>query len=178
MKAFVVWLTGRSGSGKSTIADRVIPVLEREGKRVCLLDGDSIRKNLHGHLGFSREDIKENSRRIVELCGAKAAANDYVFVTVISPFAESREHARRTFQPGFAEIYVNASAEECARRDVKGLYELASKGLIPYVAGASPAVPYEPPASPDLEICTEDMAIDESAAALLWFLAAMPSSGP
>ncbi len=177
MSALVVWFTGLSGSGKSTIARGAMAALERRGRRVRLLDGDAIRSSLHVDLGFTPDDIRETGRRVVDLCRDSCDEYDYVFVTVISPFAESRRYGRRALEPRFAEIYINASVDECARRDVKGLYWKARQGDVENFIGVSPSTPYEPPITPDLEIQTEQMTIDASVDLLLGFLATRPNAG-
>lgn len=177
MNALVVWFTGLSGSGKTTIARGAVAALERTGRRVRLLDGDAIRSSVHDDLGFTPDDIKENARRVVDLCRDGCDEYDYVFVTMISPFAESRRYVRRALEPRVVEIYINASVDECARRDVKGLYSKARQGAVENLIGVSPSTPYEPPSAPDLEIQTAQMTIDASVDLLIGFLATRPNAG-
>jgi adenylylsulfate kinase len=177
VKTLVLWFTGLSGSGKTTIADRTIAALRGAGKEVLLLDGDTIRTSLHVELSFSPDDIRENNRRIVALCTDNLGKYDYVFVTIISPFIESRDYARSTLQPNFVEVYIEAGLDECARRDVKGLYRQASQGLIANFIGVSPETPYEPPRAADLVINTERAGIQESTNRLLGFLKTLAQHG-
>jgi adenylylsulfate kinase len=146
----VLWFTGLSGSGKSTIADLLIESFKKQGKTFEVFDGDDVRKRLHKHLGFSHEDIKENNRLITELCKNEFGKVDYIMVPIISPFIESRANARSKFKTNFIEIYINCSYEECKKRDVKGLYKKAEAGDIKNFIGLH--VPYEQPLNPEIEI--------------------------
>src|SRR3989338_4555982 len=114
----ILWFTGLSGSGKSTIAEILKERFDELGKSYVIFDGDDVRKRLHKHLGFTPEDIKENNRLIVELCKNELGKVDYILVPVISPFKESRVKARETFVDRFVEIFVKCPYEECRKRDV------------------------------------------------------------
>jgi adenylyl-sulfate kinase len=160
---FVVWFTGLSGAGKTTIAERVRPELERRGVLVDVLDGDVVRTHLSRGLGFSKEDRDVNIERIGWVASRLARAGCGVLVSAISPYEETRRRARALVEEHapFVEVHVATSLEECARRDVKGLYEQAFRGEIAEFTGVSD--PYEEPASPELRIDTEVHEPDESA---------------
>ena len=149
-----IQLTGLSGSGKSTIANGVKKILESNGFRVEVIDGDIYRKKLCPDLGFSKEDRKENIRRIGEVCKLMTDAGLIVITAFISPFQADRDLVRSMFTTSdFAEIFVNASLEVCETRDVKGLYNKARKGLIPEFTGINS--PYEEPLNPELTLNTD-----------------------
>ncbi len=155
----VVWFTGLSGSGKSTIANALKKRLEEKGKTVETLDGDVVREKLHRHLGFSREDIGENNRLIAEL--AKKSSADVVLVPVIAPYREDREMARKIIGKCFFELYVNAPLHECIRRDAKGLYKKAQAGEIDLIGFIGPNT-YEAPETPDIEVTTLGTSVAEN----------------
>ena len=150
-KGFVVWLTGLSGAGKSTIADALAPELRAAGKKVELLDGDVVRTHLSKGLGFSREDRDTNIARIAFVAHLLARNGVVVLVSAISPYKETREAARKTIGD-FVEVHVAPPLEECIRRDTKGLYKKALAGEIPQFTGISD--PYEAPESPEVSIDT------------------------
>lgn len=160
-----VWLTGLSGAGKSTIANK----LKENLKEKCyILDGDVIRKGLNKDLGFSREDRRENIRRISEVAKLFNSAGMIVVVAFISPYIEDRKVAKELHLQSnldFKEIYINSSLECCEKRDVKGLYKKARNGEIPCFTGVSDV--YEAPENPDLVINTELLTIEESIKLLL-----------
>jgi adenylyl-sulfate kinase len=167
LTAVVAWMTGRSGAGKSTIADRASARLQTNGRRVTILDGDAVRTRLHRHLGFSPADIRENNRLIAEACLEALPATDAVLVPVISPFRDARANARSILGESMLEVYVRASLEEVTRRDTKGLYRRAAEGLLPGLIGVDPAVPYEAPEAPDLLLDTETQPIEACVDALV-----------
>ncbi|MER2605224.1 MAG: sulfate adenylyltransferase subunit CysN [Siculibacillus sp.] len=149
----VVWFTGLSGSGKSTIANIVERKLHAEGRHTFLLDGDNVRHGLNRDLGFTDADRIENIRRVGEVARLMTDAGLIVLVSFISPFRAEREMARETIGSGrFVEVFVDTSLEDCERRDVKGLYAKARAGLIPNFTGISS--PYEAPETPDLRLAT------------------------
>ena len=161
-QGMVLWFTGLSGAGKTTIAHRLAEILKQQGRTVKILDGDTMRRELHCHLGFTPEDIRENNRLVAELCLKNSAGCDYLLVPIISPFRESRASARQRVGKKFLEIYVKASLKEVMRRDCKGLYQKALKGEIKNFIGIDPAVPYEEPQRPDIILDTETQSIDQS----------------
>jgi len=168
-KGLVVWLTGLSGSGKSTIAVEVEKRLLEEGYWVYRLDGDNVRHGLNSDLGFSDADRDENIRRIAEVSALFADAGMITLVSFISPFRQMRKFAREKAGPGrFAEVYVLADLETCAGRDPKGLYEKAKRGEISDFTGISS--PYEEPEAPELVLDTTRMTVDESAERLLDYI--------
>src|ERR671933_682783 len=162
-KGFTVWFTGLSGAGKTTIADLVGPELERRGCRVEYLDGDVVRTHLSKGLGFSKEDRDTNIERIGWVASRLTRHGAAVLVSAISPYAETRRKARAMVEDfgAFVEVHVATSVEECARRDVKGLYEKAFKGELKEFTGVSD--PYEDPVDPELRIDTEQHEPAESA---------------
>lgn len=149
----VLWFTGLSGSGKSTIANALERVLHVRGKHTYLLDGDNVRHGLNRDLGFTEEDRVENIRRVAEVAKLMADAGLIVLVSFISPFRDERRMARELMDEGeFLEIFVDTPIEECARRDPKGLYEKAFAGKIANFTGVSS--PYEAPNNPELHLHT------------------------
>jgi adenylyl-sulfate kinase len=166
-EGFTVWLTGLSGSGKTTVSALVADELERRGLLVEKLDGDVVRTHLSAGLGFSREDRDTNIERIGWVASRLTRAGVAVVVSAISPYASTRARARAmTEQHGlFVKVYVRASIEECARRDVKGLYARALAGEIPEFTGVS--APYEPPEDAEVVLDTEDYEPAESAARVI-----------
>jgi adenylyl-sulfate kinase len=160
---FVVWFTGLSGAGKSTIAELVAPELEARGRVVDTLDGDVVRTHLSKGLGFSKDDRDTNIERIGWVASRLARAGAAVVVSAISPYEETRHRARALVEEHgtFVEVHVATSIEECERRDTKGLYVKARAGEIPEFTGVSD--PYEEPADPELRIDTEEHEPAESA---------------
>jgi adenylylsulfate kinase len=166
----VIWLTGLSGAGKSTIAEIVGRELEEQGVAVEYLDGDVVREHLSKGLGFSKEDRDTNIERIGWVAARLARHGATVLVSAISPYAATRARAREMveeFAP-FVEVHVATSVEECARRDVKGLYEKAFSGELEEFSGVSD--PYEAPESPELRIETEGRAAEDSAREVVDYL--------
>ena len=161
-KSKVLWFTGLSGSGKTTIALELGKNLKVLGKKIKIIDGDVVRNTLNKHLGFSREDIRENNRLIAILAKEELSQWDYILVPVISPFIEDRLSAKKIIgDDSFLELYVDCSLEECANRDTKGLYKKALSGEINNLIGVSSAHPYEPPVQPDIHIRTNIMSLAE-----------------
>ncbi len=155
-----VWFTGLSGSGKSTIAERLLAVLQDQGVKSELLDGDVVRTNLSKGLGFSKEDRDTNIRRIGFVSNLLTRNGVVSIVSAISPYREVRDEVRNDIGDNFVEVYVEASLDELVRRDVKGLYEKAIKGEIPNFTGVSD--PYEEPLNPEVLVNTEQESIEES----------------
>ena len=149
----VLWFTGLSGSGKSTVANLVERLLYAKGKHTFLLDGDNVRHGLNRDLGFTAEDRVENIRRIAEVAKLMTDAGLIVLISFISPFRSERQMARELMPEGeFVEVFVDTPIEECARRDPKGLYKKALAGQIPNFTGISS--PYEAPENPDIHLHT------------------------
>jgi adenylyl-sulfate kinase len=167
-RGFTLWLTGLSGAGKSTVASAVAERLRAERSGVEVLDGDEVREHLSKGLTFSREDRDINVRRIAYVAKLLTRNGVAVITAAISPYRSTRDEARREIGDGFIEVFVNASLEECIRRDVKGLYDKALAGTIPSFTGVSD--PYEPPLAPELELRTEHETLDESVARVLELL--------
>lgn len=168
-RAKVLWLTGLSGSGKSTIAQQLERELHNQGFLAQVLDGDNIRSGINNNLGFSLEDRQENIRRIAEI--AKLYLNTGVICinSFISPTKEIRAMVRGIVgTEDFIEIYVNAPLEVCENRDVKGLYKKARKGEIKGFTGIDS--PYEAPENPALEIRTDQMNVETAVAKILDFI--------
>jgi adenylyl-sulfate kinase len=168
----VAWLTGLSGAGKSTIARRAAELLETDGHRVLVLDGDAVRSTVSPNLGFSREDIYENNRRFIALCRESMPDYDFLLVPKISPFREHRAEARRELGAAFIEAYVYASLDEVSRRDPKGLYRKARNGEMTGMVGVAPEVPYEPPEDAEVVLHTEHFTADVCSAQLRDYLLA------
>jgi len=161
MSGLTLWFTGLSGAGKSTVAEIVERELRERGHRVEVLDGDVVRQNLSKGLGFSKEDRDTNIRRIAFVADLLSRNGVIAITAAISPYRETRDEARALMDGRFMEIHVRASVEECARRDVKGLYEKAFNGEIKEFTGVSD--PYEDPADPELVLETESETPEESA---------------
>lgn len=167
-KGFTLWFTGLSGAGKTTISHVVEKELRERGSRVEVLDGDVIRENLSKGLGFSKEDRDTNIRRIAFVADLLSRNGVPVITAAISPYREIRDEARELMGDRFIEVFVKASVEVCAERDVKGLYEKAFKGEIKEFTGVSD--PYEPPLNPELTLDTEHQSVEDSAAKILGLL--------
>lgn len=165
----VLWFTGLSACGKSTVANTVDHLLHSEGKRSFVLDGDNIRMGLNKNLGFSPEDRTENIRRIGEVAKLFSSAGIITSTAFISPYKADRDLVRALLQPGeFIEIYVNASLETCEARDPKGLYKKARAGQVPNFTGIS--APYEAPDKPELVLDANTKSIDDLAQEVLAYL--------
>lgn len=165
----VLWFTGLSGSGKSTIANALSKKLFDSGIREFVLDGDNIRHGLNKDLGFSDHDRTENIRRIGEVAKLFVESGTIVITAFISPFRSDRDQVRELFQDGeFLEVYVKCSIDECERRDPKGLYVKARKGEIKNFTGIDS--PYEAPENPEITIETDKLSVDEAVAEILRYL--------
>src|SRR3954467_52793 len=167
-KGFTLWFTGLSGAGKTTISEIVERELRERGSKVEVLDGDVVRENLSKGLGFSKEDRDTNIRRIAFVADLLSRNGVPVITAAISPYREIRDEARQLMGDRFIEVFVKASVEICAERDVKGRYEKAFKGEIKEFTGVSD--PYEPPLSPELTLDTEHDSAEEDAAKILTLL--------
>jgi len=159
--SFLIWVTGLSGSGKSTIANELQNTLHKKGIKTYILDGDNIRNGINYNLSFSPEDRAENNRRIAEISKLFIDAGIVVIAAFISPYQKDRKEVQNIVSPvNFVEVFVNTSLEECEKRDVKGLYKKARKGEIKNFTGIG--APYEAPQNPDVEIKTEEETVEES----------------
>ena len=168
-KSAVIWFTGLSGSGKSTISVALEKALFEEGKHSYRLDGDNVRHGLNKNLGFSPKDRKENIRRIGEVSKLLVDAGTIAITAFISPYREDRDEVRDILEDGeFIEVYTECSVEECEKRDPKGLYEKARSGEIKEFTGIS--APYEAPKHHEITINTETQSIDESVEHILNYL--------
>ena len=159
--SFLIWFTGLSGSGKSTIANLVEQQLFEKGIKTYTLDGDNIRKGINNDLTFSPEDRTENIRRIAEISNLMIDAGLVVLAAFVSPYKKDRENVKNIVKnSNFVEVFINTSVEECERRDVKGLYKKARLGEIKNMTGIS--APYEAPEQSDIEIKTEEVSVKEA----------------
>jgi len=161
---FTLWFTGLSGSGKSTIAHLVGPELDRRGLVVEYLDGDNVRTHLSKELGFSKEDRDTHIERVGWVASRLTRQGGAIIAAAISPYEATRQMAREMVEEvgTFVEVYVKASVDECAKRDVKGLYEKAFRGEIKEFTGVND--PYEEPSDPEIVLDTEVRTPEESAA--------------
>jgi len=163
-----VWLTGLSGSGKSTIAVELEKHLWTRGVRAYILDGDNIRHGLNKNLGFSPADRTENIRRIGEVAKLFTDGGIVALTAFISPYRADRDQVRALMPEDFVEVYVDCPLEVCEQRDVKGLYQKARAGKIPEFTGIS--APYEAPLSPEVTIKTNAQSVEDSARQILAYL--------
>ena len=165
-RGLMVWFTGLSGSGKSTVAMSVERELHRRGILCRILDGDNIRSGINNNLGFSQEDRKENIRRIAEVGKLFVHTGIVTLACFVSPTEDIREMARGIIgSEDFKEVFVSTPLEECERRDVKGLYARARRGEVKDFTGIS--APFEAPAHPALSIDTSRLSLEESTMAVV-----------
>ena len=168
-RGITIWMTGLSGSGKSTIAKRVEKKLFDRKKLAYILDGDNIRHGLNIDLGFSKDDRLENLRRIGEVSKLFTDLGAITIISFISPYISDRERIRKSCKDGeFIEVYIKCSLEECEKRDVKGLYKKARNGEIKNFTGIDSE--YEPPVNPELTLDTEIYDVEELADKLIAYL--------
>lgn len=168
-KGAVLWFTGLSACGKSTVANTVDHLLHQKGIHTFVLDGDNVRMGLNKNLGFSAEDRAENIRRIGEVAALFCSASTITLTAFISPYKEDRDKVRELLEDGeFVEIYVNASLETCEARDPKGLYKKARAGEIKGFTGIDD--PYEAPENPELVLDADNKGIDELAEEVVAYL--------
>jgi adenylylsulfate kinase len=158
-RGFVVWLTGLSGAGKTTIAHALAERLKSAGYKVEILDGDVVRQHFSKGLGFSKEDRIENIKRVAYVAHLLARNSVVVIVALISPYREGRNYARQLIGD-FVEVYVKCPLNVLIERDVKGLYAKALQGEIQNFTGISD--PYEPPENPEVVVETDKETVDES----------------
>jgi adenylyl-sulfate kinase len=167
-KGFTLWFTGLSGAGKTTISGHLEKQLRERGSKLEILDGDIVRENLSKGLGFSKEDRDTNVRRIAFVADLLSRNGVPVITAAISPYREIRDEARELMGDRFIEVFVKASVDTCADRDVKGLYAKAFSGEIKEFTGVSD--PYEEPENPEVVCDTESESAEESAQKLLAYL--------
>ena len=170
MATLVAWLTGLSGAGKSTIAAKAAKLLQDSGQKILILDGDAVRSALSPNLGFSREEIIENDRRLLALCQRSMPEYDVILVPKISPFKDQRDATRLALGSVYAEVYIQASLATVTQRDPKGLYQDFKKGRLPGLVGVAIDVPYEMPENADLILDTESYNAEVCASRLVEFL--------
>ncbi|SFB01178.1 adenylylsulfate kinase [Lentibacillus halodurans] len=168
-KSAVIWFTGLSGSGKSTISVELEKELHSMGVCTYRLDGDNIRHGLNKNLGFSPEDRQENIRRIGEVSKLMVDAGLFTLSAFISPYREDRDEVRKLVEDGeFIEVFVDASVETCESRDPKGLYKKARAGEIKGFTGID--APYEAPVNPEITVDTDNLSLEESVEAIVTYL--------
>jgi adenylyl-sulfate kinase len=163
-----VWLTGLSGSGKTTTAVALRDAIERAGRVVTLLDGDEVRQRLLPDLGFTRADRDRNVLAVAWVAAQIVRHGGVVICSLISPYRAARAEARGIVGPGFIEVFVDAPVAVCQARDVKGLYRRARDGEVTAMTGVDD--PYEPPLAPDITIDTVAQSVDQNVTTLLRFL--------
>lgn len=168
-KGALIWFTGLSASGKSTLANALALALHRENKLTFVLDGDNIRQGLNKNLGFSPEDRKENIRRIAQVGKLFTDAGVITLTAFISPYQKDRNLARSLVAPGrFIEVYVDASVPTCEHRDPKGLYKKARSGELPEFTGIT--APYETPSHPEIHLDADTLTIEQEKDLIMNFL--------
>lgn len=168
-RSLVLWMTGLSGSGKSTIAKGLERKLHENGHLVMILDGDNVRTGINANLGFSETDRLENIRRVAEVSKLFIQCGVITINSFVSPTRDIRELAKNIIgEEDFYEVFINASFDECAKRDVKGLYKKALAGEIKNFTGLD--APFEAPENPALEIKTAEQSIEESIEMIYQFL--------
>ena len=165
-RGIMIWMTGLSGSGKSTVAIGVERELQKRGILCRILDGDNIRAGINSNLGFSAEDRRENIRRIAEIGKLFVDTGIVTIACFVSPTLELRQMAREIIgEKDFREVYIATPLEECERRDVKGLYARARKGEVKDFTGIS--APFEAPTNPDLSLDTSQMTLQQEVEAVV-----------
>lgn len=164
----VLWFTGLSGSGKSTIARELENSLHKQGILTYVLDGDNVRHGLNSNLGFSPEDRKENIRRISEVAKLFHDSGTMTIVSFISPYKEDRDYARQLIGNDFVEVHIDCPIDECEKRDPKGLYKKARDGIIKDFTGIS--APYESPEAPEIKIESHNEKLNNSVQKINSFL--------
>lgn len=160
-KGHVLWFTGLSGSGKSTVASAVERELHQRGIRTYILDGDNVRIGLNSDLDFSAASREENIRRIAHVSGLMKDAGLVVLSAFVSPYQKDRDYVREVAGDDFSEVFVSTPLEVCEQRDVKGLYAKARAGEISNFTGIS--APFEAPTNPELDVPTHTMSIEQAA---------------
>ena len=154
--SIILWCTGMSGSGKTTLSSEVEKLLLRDGLRSMIIDGDEKRKSDNKKLSFSKKDIIENNLSISNRCKTIRSQFDIIFVSVITPYSETRELIKKDLSPNCKIVYMKATLDSLISRDTKGLYKQAKSGTLDNLIGFSPSNPYEPPLSADLTLETSN----------------------
>ena len=176
-RGLMIWFTGLSGSGKSTVAIAVERELHNRGILCRILDGDNIRNGINSNLGFTPEDRQENIRRIAEVSRLFVDTGIVTLAAFISPTHQARQMARDIIgQEDFIEVYISTPLEVCEQRDVKGLYAKARQGLIPNFTGIS--APFEAPVAPDLDIDTSKVTLEQAAQSVVQLILQRHSKSP
>ena len=170
LPGIILWFTGLSGSGKTTVGNEILRMLQKQKISTRMIDGDEIRKTRNKHLGFSEADIKCNNNLIADLCAEQRNRYNVLLVPIISPYRQSRKDAKEKLSEQFYEIYFSASIDCVQQRDVKGLYEKSARKEINNLIGVAPTNPYEPPDNADLIINTEKETIQQSVECLYNFI--------
>jgi sulfate adenylyltransferase len=168
-----LWFTGLSGSGKTTTAEHLIPMLEARGRAVTMLDGDVVRTHLSRGLGFSREDRDENVRRVGFVAAEIVRHGGLVVCALVSPYRSTRDEVRGMVnatggEGSFIEVFVDTPLDVVMERDVKGLYAASQRGEVERMTGV--ADPYEPPLDPEIRLMTVDRSVDDNAAEVASYL--------
>jgi adenylyl-sulfate kinase len=156
MKTKAFWLTGLSGAGKSTVCEHLFPKLKAQGLSYKLVDGDDVRNEFHQNLGFEFDDVMKNNLLVVDLIKKYIDTYDVILVPVIAPYDKVRNKVKEVLGDKLAFVYCDANLDSVKKRDVKGLYSKAEKGLIKNMLGFSEGYPYEIPTHPDLILKTEE----------------------
>jgi adenylylsulfate kinase len=167
-KGHVLWFTGLSGSGKSTVASAVERELHQQGIKTFILDGDNVRTGLNSDLDFSAASREENIRRIAHVSALMKDAGLVVLSAFVSPYKKDRDFVRECAQVDFSEIFISTPLEVCEQRDVKGLYAKARAGEISNFTGIS--APFEEPTNPELDVPTHEMSIEEATAMVVDYI--------
>ena len=165
----IIWFTGLSGVGKSTLANNIRSLLTAQGGRCRIVDGDEVRKSMKRQ-EFSRSEILENNERVIHLCKELKKDFDFILVAVIAPYRKMREFARKEFCENYLEVYVKAATQTLIARDTKGLYQKALAGELKNLIGVDPASPYEEPQNPDIVVDTDCETVKESSEKLIKFI--------
>lgn len=166
----IIWFTGLSGSGKSTLSDLLAKELGQAGYSVFQVDGDLFRKETKKENDFSREAIVENNHKIINFCQEIEKNHDFVIVSVISPYKQTREKARQVFGKKYCEIFLDCPIEALIKKDVKGIYKKAMDGQLKNLIGFSENSPYEKPENPDIKIDTSKTDVQSSLKIILDFI--------
>ena len=167
-KGHVLWFTGLSGSGKSTVASAVERELHQQGIRTFILDGDNVRTGLNSDLSFNAESREENIRRIAHVSALMKDAGLVVLSAFVSPYQKDRDFVRACSQGAFSEVFISTPLEVCEQRDVKGLYAKARAGKISNFTGIS--APFEAPSNPELDVPTHQLSIEEATARVVDYI--------